>query len=86
MALACGQKAQAQLLLLNDADPVLPQENNEPTDPVGRLKLICNSFNVTTRLKFKYLQFVMMGINDCAGKLLDNLPRHRIVGINAIGP
>ncbi|KAL5269003.1 hypothetical protein ACHWQZ_G002735 [Mnemiopsis leidyi] len=32
MALACGQKAQAQLLLLNDADPVLPQENNEPTD------------------------------------------------------
>ncbi|XP_063684519.1 arf-GAP with Rho-GAP domain, ANK repeat and PH domain-containing protein 1-like isoform X2 [Bolinopsis microptera] len=32
MALASGQKAQAQLLLLNDADPVLPQENNEPAD------------------------------------------------------
>lgn len=34
MALACGQKAQAQLLLLNDADPVLPQESNESTDLV----------------------------------------------------
>ena len=35
MALASGQKAQAQLLLLNDADPVLPQENNESSDIVS---------------------------------------------------
>ena len=34
MALASGQKAQAQLLLLNDADPVLPQETLEPPDSV----------------------------------------------------
>ena len=51
MALASGQKAQAQLLLLNDADPVLPENTIESSDPVSNISLRRFQTNIETDIE-----------------------------------